>query len=193
MEHPSVHARGGVRLRDLLVLVMITGILGSVWIAHNARARREQQKAGCEAHLKQLGVLIYMWAHRFTSSAGTYPSSTYPDYKRAVGREALDALRTYPTRDSSLTRGDDSLFVCPVRGTEPDPRALDYRAPSPSFPGGYPQIISDPSWPVFCDRPTNHDPDGQDDMNILLISGEVIRARCGSPEWNTAMQYTQDP
>ena len=186
-------SRGSIRLRDLLVLAFLSCVLASVWMGVDSRARLERQKVECATHLSRLGSGLYMWSQKFTNSAGTYPPYPWPEHKLAVGREVLDSLRTYPTRQTSMTRGDDSLFACPVRGTVPSPQTLDYRGPSPRMPGGLVSPLTRPDCPVACDRPTNHDPSGQDDMNVLLYSGEVLRATSGSPEWNTAVQYTQDP
>mgnify|MGYP001590026856 CR=1 FL=1 len=77
-------------------------------------------------------------------------------------------------------------------GTKPSPNALDYREPGPGIPGGrVSDGLTQPQWPIGCDRPTNHDPAGGDDINVLYFSGSVTPATFGSPEWTTAMNYTQ--
>lgn len=153
----------------------------------------EQRKVRCAAHLAELGRYLYIWTLKFTSDAGSYPLHGWPEYHISGGRDGLNALRTFPTRQTSLCPQNDDLFICPVRGTGPSPNALDYRVPSPAFPGGHVCAATPGNWPILCDRVTNHSSSGDDDMNVLLYSGAVIRASQGSPEWNTAMQYTQDP
>ncbi len=188
--------RRSIRLRDLLALVAVISILGSIWIARIARARRvEQRKVECASHLRALGGCIRKWGSQWCSSVFCYPPTGVPPYSRAAGRQFLDALRTYPTQQTSMCGQNDDLFVCEVLGTSPGPKTLDYRVPSPAtIPGGEVQDgLWQASWPIACDRPTNHSPGGDDDINVLLFSGAVIRARPGSPEWNTAMSYTQDP
>lgn len=186
------HLRRNIRLRDLLALVAVLSILGSIVVAQLAKARLvEQKKVKCASHLRRLGVCLVMWSSKFTNCCGTYPSQNPGGI--ALGRDVLQGLRTYPTRESSLCPDEDDQFVCPLRGTPSSPSALDYRIPSPAFPGGGVAAWAVPEWPVVCDRPTNHSPGGDDDINVLLYSGAVIRATNGSPEWNTAMAYTQDP
>ncbi len=191
--------RRNIRLRDLLAVVAVMSLLGSIVVARIAWARLvEQRKVKCASHLKTLNAYCTLWGAKMTTCSGTFPPEgvliPYNDCRHAVGRDVLDALRTYPTRQQSLCPDHDELFTCPVCGTAPSPAALDYRVPSPATPGGAVRLgWTQPEYPVVCDRPTNHSPGGDDDINILLFSGAVIRARPGSPEWDTAMSYTQDP
>lgn len=108
-------------------------------------------------------------------------------YPPAAGEGFWNTLRNTPSPSEAIARGSDGLFVCRVLGTKPSPTALDYREPRGQIVDG----LTQPQWPIACDRPANHDPAGQDDMNILFFSGSVTAASAGSPEWTTAMIYTR--
>ena len=108
-------------------------------------------------------------------------------YPPAAEERFWNTLRNRPSPSEAIARGNDGLFVCRVLSTRPAPTALDYREPRGQILDG----LTNPAWPIACDRPTNHDPAGQDDMNVVFFSGSVSAATAGSPEWTMAMNYTR--
>ncbi len=108
-------------------------------------------------------------------------------YPPAEGEGFWNTLRNAPTPGQAIARGNDGLFVCKVLRTKPSPTALDYQEPIRPVVDG----LTQPQWPIACDRPTNHDPSGMDDVNIMFFSGSVTTAGYGSPEWNIAINYTK--
>lgn len=168
-------------LAQLMTIVMVVSVLFAVAVPGLSRARRHAAKMDCWNNMCQLGTYMVMYVSKHGSDRR---------YPPAPGVGYFNALREVPTPRLSLAAGNDGLFVCPVAGTKESPTALDYREPAQQVSDGFTQ----PQWPIACDRPTNHDPCGADDINVLYFSGSVSREICaGSPEWNVAMQYTTDP
>ena len=109
-----------------------------------------------------------------------------------MGQGFFNTLRNIPNATQAIARGNDGLFVCKVYGTAPSPTAVDYRQPGPGLPGGrVSDGLTQPQWPIGCDRTNNHDVNAQDDMNIVYFAGSVSAANPGSPEWTMAVNYTQ--
>lgn len=106
----------------------------------------------------------------------------------------FDTLRAAPNPFQAYAPGMRGIYVCPIRGTSPSPSALDYREPGPGLPGGrVSDELTQPCWPIACDRCDNHARSGYDDLNVLFFSCSVGTVGKGSPEWDMAMQYTTDP
>lgn len=105
-----------------------------------------------------------------------------------------DTLRKSPSPHYAVAQGNNALFVCDIRGTRPSSSAVDYREPGPGIPGGrISDGLTNPSWPIGCDRAENHAALGGEDITVLYFSGSVKSVTRSSPEWVIAMQYTTDP
>ncbi len=170
-------------LLGLLTSVAVLSLLFAIATAALSVARKSSHKRDCVNHLRQLGTYVVLYATKFGSAR---------DYPPAPGHGFYETLSRVPTPGAALTRGDDSMASCPVLRRATHPSVIDYREPGPGLPGGRLRDgLTQPQWPIACDRPTNHDPSGQDDINIMFLSGSVSPACYGSPEWTTAMNYTK--
>ena len=166
----------GLTLLEVLVVAAILALM--LPVATPARRRAAMMK-DCENNLRQLGAYTTIYVARYGSGR---------EYPPAPGYGFLDTLRRVPDEQTAIAAGQHGLFVCRVTGNPPSPTNLDYR--QPNWPVG-----GQPSYgrrPIACDRTNNHDVNGTEDMNVLLLDGTVIRANPGSSEWNTAVQYTTD-
>ncbi len=169
-----------ITLAQLLTIIAVVSALFALTVPALARARRNAKKRDCTGNLRQLGMYIAMYACKFGTNR-LYPPVT--------GEGFFNTLRNTPTPATAIVSGNDDFFVCDLLGRKPSPTALDYREPVEQVCDGFTQ----PQWPIVCDRPTNHDPGGADDINVLYFSGSVTTAGYGSPAWNEAMRRTQDP
>lgn len=173
----------GLTLLELLVVVAVISLLFALAVPVWSRSCRDARKRDCIGNFRQLGTYVVMYVTKYGSDRF---------YPPAAGEGFWNTLRNIPSPTKAMSRGNDGLFICKVLGTRPSPTALDYREPGPGMPfGRLADGLTQPQWPIGCDRPTNHDPSGQDDINVLYFSGSVSAATFGSPEWTTAMNYTQ--
>ncbi len=168
----------GLTLLELLTLIVVLALLYALLLPGLTHRPGAHKKRDCRNNLLQLGRYIVMYQSKYGSGR---------DYPSAAGLGFFQSLRTIPSPQKALVAGSDSLFVCRVSGTSPSPTACDYREPRVRIVDG----LTNPMQPIACDRPTNHDPSGQDDINVLLFSGSVATVTYGSPEWTTAMKYTK--
>ncbi len=170
----------GFTLLELLVIIAVISVLVALLVPALSRSRKSAKKRDCTGNLRQLGTYVVMYVSKYGSDR---------EYPPAAGARFWNTLRNVPSPARALLRGSDGLFVCKVLRRMPTPTALDYLEPR----GQVADDLTQPQWPIACDRPTNHDPAGQDDINVLYFSGSVSAASFGSPEWDTAVLYTTDP
>ena len=120
------NARGSIRLRDLLAIVLVMSLVAGILLPVLSATRRKGRTRSCTNNLRQLGTYLVMYVSKFNHRA----------YPPAAGEGFLDTLRNTPNTAQAIVRGNDGLFVCKVRGTRASPTALDYREPGPGLPGG---------------------------------------------------------
>ena len=184
---PDHAGTGGGLLKILLIVggVLFLGVcaLAVVLLPALSAARLSAKKRDCTNNLRQLGTYTIMYVTRYGSDR---------HYPPAAGEGFFNTLRNTPNASQAIARGSDGLFVCKAHGTRPSSTALDYREPGSGLPGRrVSDALTQPQWPIACDRTNNHSVDGTDDINILFFSGSVSAAPSGSPEWNIAIEYTE--
>ena len=169
----SQGSQGGLSLVEVLVIIVIIGILAALLLpALSCRSPHSRSKRDCTNNLKQLGTYIALYKDRY----GQRPPPGCPRY--------LDTLRT-AGGTAAVAYGQDAIFVCKVLGTKPSPTAHDYRCAN--------YVCTDeiyPTQPQAADRITNHSPNGDDDINVLLYDGSVQSGAPGNQHWLWANAWT---
>ena len=114
----SPHARSGLTLVELLIVIAIIGVLAALLAPALSQARESAQRSACINNLRQLGMAfkMYLLEHDGVYPAASDPVSADPYYWLWMGRGWRDLIAPYTPGDAE----NPGVFICPsdVRAPE---------------------------------------------------------------------------